>query len=583
MMTVWPLFSRIRNMRRLAVALVVAVLPAACASDDVGGAGDRDRTIAPGETLTGNYLAARHARTVREDSAAAEFLMAALEKAPDDQVLLRRASMVLILDGRIHEAAEFARRLVAFDDTEVLTHLVIAVDDIHQGRLTEAEARLAALPESSITPFLQPTLRAWTLYGLGRTDDAVAALEPLLDNNALAPLYNLHAALINDAAGNGEAAARHAEAAIEGQTTVSLRMVELLGGVFERAGRRDRALELYDSYAAEHSNFPVLAPTLARLRSGGAAAREIDSAAAGAAEALFDGAGALSRQNTRETGLVLGRLGLDLRPNFPVLQMLVANFLESYERLDEANRLYAAIDPSSPLSRQARLSIALNLNQMDRFEEAAAELRALAREQPADAEPLIDLGDILRRREHYEEAVEAYDEAVARIGTLEPQHWRILYARGMALERAKQWSRAEADFLQALKFEPDQPFVLNYLGYSWVEQGQNLDKAQAMIRRAVELRPDDGYIVDSLGWVYYQLGNHKEAVVELERAVELRPEDPVINDHLGDAYWAAGRQREARYQWRTVLALGPEPDLKARIETKLQKGLVKEANAVSHD
>jgi Flp pilus assembly protein TadD len=328
---------------------------------------------------------------------------------------------------------------------------------------------------------------------------------------------------------------------------------------------------------------PVLAPTLARLRSGGAAAREIDSAAAGAAEALFDGAGALSRQNTRETGLVLGRLGLHLRPNFPVLQMLVANFLESYERLEEANSLYAAIDPSSLLSRQARLSIALNLNQMDRFEEAAAELRALAREQPADAEPLIDLGDILRRREHYEEAVEAYDEAVARIGTLQPQHWRILYARGMALERAKQWSRAEADFLQALKFEPDQPFVLNYLGYSWVEQGQNLDEAQAMIRKAVELRPDDGYIVDSLGWVYYQLGNHKEAVVELERAVELRPEDPVINDHLGDAYWAAGRQREARYQWRTVLALGPEPDLKARIETKLQKGLVKEANAVSHD
>ena len=351
----------------------------------------------------------------------------------------------------------------------------------------------------------------------------------------------------------------------------------------ERAGRRDRALELYDSYAAEHSNLPVLAPTLARLRSGGAAAREIDSAAAGAAEALFDGAGALSRQDTRETGLVLGRLGLHLRPDFPVLQMLVANYLQSYDRLEEANSLYAAIDPASPLSRQARLSIALNLNQMDRFEEAVAELKAMAREYPEDAEPLIDLGDILRRREHFEEAVEAYDEAVARMGTLEPRHWRILYARGMALERAKMWARAEADFLQALKFEPDQPFVLNYLGYSWVEQGQNLDKAQAMIRRAVELRPDDGYIVDSLGWVYYQLGNHKEAVVELERAVELRPEDPVINDHLGDAYWAAGRQREARYQWRTVLALGPEPDLKARIETKLQKGLVKEANAVSHD
>jgi Flp pilus assembly protein TadD len=580
MMNVWPLCNRIRNMRRLAVALVVVVLPAACASNDVGGAGSRDKALAPGETLTGNYLAARHARTVREDSAAAEFLMAALEKAPNDQVLLRRASMVLILDGRIHEAAEFARRLIEFDDTAVLTHLVIAVDDIHQGRLKEAEVRLSGLPESSITPFLQPMLEAWTLYGLGRTDDALAALKPLLNNDGFAPLYNLHAALINDAAGNGEAAARHAQAAVEGQSAVSLRMAELLGGVFERAGKQDQALALYQSYAAEHPGSPIPAPTPERLGGG---AREVDSAAAGAAEALFDGAGALSRQNTRETGLVLGRLGLDLRPDFPVLQMLVANFLQSYDRLDEANRLFAAIDPASPLSRQARLSIALNLNQMDRFDEAAAELRAMAREQPDDAEPLIDLGDILRRREHFTEAVAAYDEAVARIGTLEPQDWRILYARGIALERSKQWSRAEADFVQALKFEPDQPFVLNYLGYSWVEQGQNLDEAQAMIRKAVELRPNDGYIVDSLGWVYYQLGNYDGAVTELERAVELRPEDPVINDHLGDAYWAAGRHREARYQWRTVLSLGPEPDLKARIETKLQQGLVKEANAVSHE
>jgi tetratricopeptide (TPR) repeat protein len=569
-------------MRRLAVALVVAVLPAACASNDVGGAGNRDKAVAPGETLTGNYLAARHARTVREDSAAAEFLMAALEKAPNDQVLLRRASMVLILDGRIHEAAEFARRLIEFDDTVVLTHLVIAVDDIQQGRLTEAEARLTGLPESSITPFLQPMLEAWTLYGLGRTDDALAALEPLLNNDAFAPLYNLHAALINDAAGNRDAAARHAQAAVEGQSAVSLRMVELLGGVFERAGKHDQALALYQSYAAEHAGSPVAVRTLEPLRADGAA-REIDSAAAGAAEALFDGAGALSRQNTRETGLVLGRLGLHLRPDFPVLQMLVANFLQSYDRLDEANALFGAIDPASPLSRQARLSIALNLNQMDRFDEAVAELRAMARERPDDAEPLIDLGDILRRREHFTEAVAAYDEAVARIGTLKPEDWRILYARGIALERSKQWSRAEADFLQALKFEPDQPFVLNYLGYSWVEQGQNLDEAQSMIRKAVELRPNDGYIVDSLGWVYYQLGNYNGAVTELERAVELRPEDPVINDHLGDAYWAAGRHREARYQWRTVLSLGPDAELKARIETKLQQGLVKEANAVSHD
>ncbi len=158
------------------------------------------------------------------------------------------------------------------------------------------------------------------------------------------------------------------------------------------------------------------------------------------------------------------------------------------------------------------------------------------------------------------------------LGALQPRHWRLLYARGIALERSKQWPRAEADFLRALEFEPDEPFVLNYLGYSWVEQGKNLDKAEEMIRKAVELRPGDGYIVDSLGWVLFRLGRHEEAVVHLERAVELKPEDPVINDHLGDAYWAVGRQREARYQWQTALASKPEPELKAATRTEAATG-----------
>ncbi len=186
---------------------------------------------------------------------------------------------------------------------------------------------------------------------------------------------------------------------------------------------------------------------------------------------------------------------------------------------------------------------------------------------------------MLRRHERFAEAVEAYDQAVARIGTLQPRHWRLLYARGIALERSKQWPRAEADFLKALEFEPDQPFVLNYLGYSWVEQGQNLEKAEAMIRKAVELQPHDGYIVDSLGWVMFRLGRHDEAVVHLERAVELRPEDAAINDHLGDAYWAVGRQREARFQWQAALDNDPEAELKTAIERKLAERPLRAASA----
>ena len=192
---------------------------------------------------------------------------------------------------------------------------------------------------------------------------------------------------------------------------------------------------------------------------------------------------------------------------------------------------------------------------------------------PERSDALIRLGNILRYQERYEEAVDAYDQAVERIGEIGRDNWTLLYSRGIALERAGQWDRAEADLLKALELQPDQPFIMNYLGYSWVEQGKNLAVARKMLERAVAQRPDDGYIVDSIGWALYKLGELAEAVRHLERAVALRPQDPVINDHLGDAYWRVGRSGEARIQWQRVLGLNPDDDLRRQIDAKLKDGL----------
>ena len=277
----------------------------------------------------------------------------------------------------------------------------------------------------------------------------------------------------------------------------------------------------------------------------------------------------------RVVALVLGRMALHLKPDFPVMQILVADILESHGRLEKANQMYGDINPDSPFAWSARQSIAANLDELERTEEAIKQLNAMADAEPDLAEPLIKLGNIMSRRERFKEAVIAFDRAIERIGELTSKHWSLLYSRGIALERSKNWPRAEADFLKALEFKPEQPFVLNYLGYSWVDQGLHLDRAMDMIKRAVELRPSDGYIVDSLGWVLYRLGKYDEAVKEMERAVELRPEDPVINDHLGDTYWQVGRKLEARFQWRRALSLDPEDDLRSVIETKIKKGLVK--------
>ncbi|MBI2978541.1 MAG: tetratricopeptide repeat protein, partial [Rhodospirillales bacterium] len=286
------------------------------------------------------------------------------------------------------------------------------------------------------------------------------------------------------------------------------------------------------------------------------------------------------QQNARETAMVLGRLALYLKPKFPVMQILLGDILEADNRLEPALAVYKAIDAKSTFSWSARLRAAAILDKLGRVDEAVKTLRTMAKEVPDDEGPLINLGDILRGHERFKEAAEAYDEAMKRIATIEPRHWTLFYARGISLERSDQWLRAEADFQKALEFKPDQPYVLNYLGYTWIERGKNLEQAQEMIRQAVKLRPNDGYIVDSLGWGYYKVGNFQKAVVELERAVELRPQDPIINDHLGDAYWQVGRQREAKFQWTRALSLKPEADLLAKLQQKLKDGLVEETAAV---
>jgi tetratricopeptide (TPR) repeat protein len=272
--------------------------------------------------------------------------------------------------------------------------------------------------------------------------------------------------------------------------------------------------------------------------------------------------------------LVHAHLALWLKPEFEIARILVGEVLQVQGRGFEAIAIYRQIPTHSPFAWMAGLRVAEELESLERVDEAALELEALASARPTRFEPLYRLGNLLRSKERFAEAVTAYDRAEARLGgEAERRHWSLYYFRGIALERLSQWPRAEKDFLFALDLEPDQPFVLNYLAYSWIEKKLNLDKAKGMLARAVELRPDDGFIVDSLGWVHYRLGEYQEGVKFLERAVELRPQDPVINDHLGDAYWRVGRYQEARFQWRRSLSLAPEADTIPVIEGKIQNGL----------
>ena len=530
-------------------------------------------------SLAGAYLAARHAHTRRDGPRAVDYYRSVLEKDPENASLLRRTLVVMIAEGQLDEAVGFARRLVALSDNAPLGNVALAIDDIRHGRYAEADQRMAEVEGERINRFVVPLLRAWAQLGDGRADDAVETLKVIGDEQGLKSLHDLHAGLILQLAGRMDAASELFSASTAGEGAKSLRVVELAGEFFEITGETEKARDLYETYLADHPGSRLMDPALARLEAGTPLEPDIASAVDGVAQVMFDLGGVLRQQNARETALVFGRLALALKPDFPTAQLLVADILEGNQRLESAIEVYRSIRADSPLAYTGVLRVAISLNDLDRVDEAVSLLRKMSDDYSDQAEPLITMGNLLRGRERYLEAVDAYDQAIGRVGTLEQRHWSLLYARGMALERSKQWDRAETDFLEALDFEPEQPYVLNYLGYSWVDQGLHLERAMKMIERAVELRPNDGYIVDSLGWAFYRQGDYEQAVRHLERAAELKPEDPVINDHLGDAYWKVGRRQEARFQWQRALGLDPEPENIDEIEAKLDRGLVESENA----
>ncbi len=533
----------------------------------------RDTPLLAGASRFGNYLAGSYAMKNRDFSAASDLLKRALDVDPTDTALLRQAFIAKISDGNVDEAVAMARLIVDRNGNTPIERLALVVGAIKKGDFATADAQLAKFPNRGFSGFMKPLLRAWTLVGLGRGDEAIAALEPLRSQSGLRVLYELHAALVSDLNGRSDEAVGHYELARDNARRPTLRVVQGLGRHYEVAGEKQKAGALYRAYLSENPDSVVLQLALQRLEKGEKPVFMVASPQEGIAEALFNIASTMTRENSTQLALIYGRLVTYLRGEFDLADMLVAGLLESMDRHSDAAVVYGKIAAASPLYWSAQLRIAGNLEAMDRDDDAVVLLRKLATQFPERPDPLVSLGDIFRSNKRYEESVDAYDRALKVIGDIDQRHWTLLYSRGISLERLNRWPRAEQDFQKALELNPEQPYVLNYLGYSWVDQGINLPEARRMIERAVELRPDDGYIVDSLGWVLYRLRDFDGAVAELERAVELRPQDPTINDHLGDAYWRVGRRNEARFQWIRALALKPDEEQIPVIEKKLRDGL----------
>jgi tetratricopeptide (TPR) repeat protein len=354
----------------------------------------------------------------------------------------------------------------------------------------------------------------------------------------------------------------------------ALRAVEAYGRWASRNLGKDEALKVYEAFDKVLPNHPLITEAVDEIKDGEKLGPLVDSPQAGAAEVLFGLGTSLGRQGGEDLALAYLQLAVYLAPHHPLALMSLADLYEQLKKPALALKVYQRIPADSPLKRNADIQMATNLDALDRTDEAKKTLEKLISERPKDLEAIVALGNILRVRKDFAQCADSYSKAIDTLKTAEKSNWMLFYFRGICLERSKQWPAAEADFKRALELSPEQPHVLNYLGYSWIDQGVNLDEGMKMIRRAVEQRPDDGYIVDSLGWAYFRIHNYDEAVKQLERAVELKPEDPTINDHLGDAYWKVGRTLEATFQWAHARDLKPEPDDLKKIVEKLHSGLL---------
>ncbi|MBO6758936.1 MAG: tetratricopeptide repeat protein [Roseibium sp.] len=528
-------------------------------------------------TLSGSYLAGRLAGFQKDFASAAAFYQEALNADPDNEILLERTFLLKLANGELIEAAYYAGAMNAAGIDNFLSQLVLAGESLLKG---DYDASAAALQPTAVGPLAQLSTgiaRAWALYGAGKVDEALGEIDGLSGPEWFDVFKATHMAQMAFAAGQKDIALENIEAAYAADQG-AIRVIDSYARILTANGRTEEAIAVLDDFDRLLQSHPFLVRTREQIVSGAPIPPLIADPAAGMSEILYGLGAAIGRDGGEELSTAYLQLALHLDPTAEFAAIALGGL---YERIDQPRRAieaYSKVPENAALKRDAEIQIGLNYNTLDDLDEAQAHLGALIEQDPTELEAIITLGNVLRSHKKFEEAEKIYSQGLATLTQIEPDNWLLFYFRGICRERLDKWESAEADFRKALELNPDQPLVLNYLGYSLVDQGLKLDEALLMIEKAVELRPNDGYIVDSLGWAYYRLGRYEEAVKELERAVELRPSDPVINDHLGDAYWKVGRRLEARFQWNHARDLDPEEDELPKILDKIANGLPDDAS-----
>jgi len=523
-------------------------------------------------SMAGTYLAANFAASQGDVKAATGYYANTLKDDPSNSDILERTFLFAAEAGDIDHALSLTDRVLAGDPENRPAHLVREVGALVKKDYPAVIADVDGPARGLFAVLTNSVVTAWARAGMKDADGAITALDALSNQRGVEGLRLMHRALIYDYLGRDKDADDSYKQALSVMGT-GPRTADAYGRYLARHGRADEAKTLYERALRDNPGNPLAITALKDIAAKKVPQPLVGTPAEGVSEALFGIAASLNDQRSADVAILYLNLTLYARPDFDLARVLLANRYEQMQKFDLANGLYARIPATSPYYGMTQVQSAINDGRLGQSNMGITRLRALSAMMPQESDIWTALGDLLRQGDQYSEAAGAYDKAIAIIPPGDRRLTGLFYARGVSLERSSRWEAAERDFRAALKINPDRADVLNYLGYSWVDKGMNLDEAVAMLEKARALRPLDGAIADSVGWAYYRLGRYQDAARALEEAVQLAPAAADVNEHLGDAYWRVGRRIDARFQWQHALQSNADAKQKVVLERKLQFGL----------
>lgn len=560
-------------MPRLTYSFALICLLAALASPALAATTAKD-TSADAVGLPDNagaYLAARSAASQNDFALAAQWYGVALQADPKNPDLLEGALVANVALGDIEVAAQLARDLQKIGFVSQIGQMVIVAEDTMQGdyiAILKDQAKGA-----SIGKLMDQLVNAWALLGNGKMAQASDVFDKMISTPGMEAFGVYHKALALAQSGDFDGAdkllMRPESAAIHGLRRGVLAQVQVLS----QLDRGADAIVLIDHVYGRAPD-AGMAAIRQRLVQGEKIAFDVARTPQdGMAEAYFSVATILAGQPDTTLTLANTRIATALRPDHIEALLMSARILDQIGQYDLAINAFAQVPQTDSAYVSATIGQAASAQSAGKLDDAVALLKALAGKNPDNAGVLSAYGDSLRRQDHCDAAIGVYSQAIDLIKTPVPADWTLFYRRGGCRQNQGDWPGAEADYIKALALAPGEPRILNELGYSYVDRGENLPQALAMIQQAVTAAPEEGFIIDSLAWAFFRLGRYDAAIAPMEKASLLMPVDPIVTDHLGDVYWMVGRKREAQFQWRRALSFNPEPKDAARIQLKLDKGL----------